>query len=320
MRLKLIKILCPLFTLFIISGCINPWEKKEPIFTTYDKPDAPSIQNQYGVEGEKEGITAEPAGDQSTTLDMDYIVGPEDILKIQVWDNPDLDRTVQVSREGIFSFPFIRTVKADGLSVAQLEEELKNRLADGYLIKPHVTIKVDEYKSKKVFVLGEVHKPGTYPLTGRTDLLDVISQAAGQTSEAGNEAVIIRPQNNLKKEKPTLPQEAKEGEVITIDLYRLLKGDITQNIDLQKGDTIYVPKRSYFYVFGEVRSPGRYVLERETTVLKGITMAGGLTEKAGVTWRIRILRKKDGKKLELKAMMDQLLEPEDIISVPESFF
>jgi polysaccharide export outer membrane protein len=116
-----------------------------------------------------------------------------------------------------------------------------------------------------------------------------------------------------------MPQEAREGETITVDIVKLLNGDINLNIELQKGDTIYIPKRSYFFVNGEVKLPGRYILERETTVLKGITMAGGFTEKSS-KWRIKILRKKDGKKIEIKAKMDQLIEPEDIISVPESFF
>jgi polysaccharide export outer membrane protein len=210
-------------------------------------------------------------------------------------------------------------VKTDGLSVSQLEKELSNRLTDGYLINPQITISVDKYNSKKVFVLGEVHKPGTYSLTGRTDLLDVISQAGDLTTDAKDEILIIRPPNHARQENPTMPQKARENEILTIDLRKLLSGDINSNIELREGDTVYVPKRGYFYVNGEVKSPGRYVLERETTVLKGITMAGGFSEKAS-KWRIKILRERDGKKIKIKAKMDQLVEPEDIISVPESFF
>jgi polysaccharide export outer membrane protein len=315
--MRLIKTLCVLYSILILGGCTHLWEKVKKTFPSHDKP---PMSSSAPVRLDSDGRSEEMAKkDQATTAPEDYIIGSEDKLKIQVWDNTDLDRTVQVSREGIFYFPLIGSVKADGLSVAQLEKELSRRLADEYLINPHVTITIEEYKNKKVFVLGEVDKPGTYYLTGRTDLLDVISQAGGQTENAGDEIIIIRPQNNLKKEAPTMPNEVGDREIITVNLYRLMRGDVTTNIDLQKGDTVFVPKMSYFYVYGEVKTQGRYTLEKGTTVLKGITMAGGLTEKAS-RWRIKIIREKDGARIEIKAKMDQLLEPEDIISVPESFF
>jgi polysaccharide export outer membrane protein len=318
--MRLLKTLFILFLLLTAGGCGYIGGKKDSTLSSQDKSFTPSpVPPQSGESGQQEQILIEQTESRIVPTDKDYIIGPEDVLKIQVWDNSDLERRVQVSREGIFSFPLIGTVKASGLSVAQLEEELIKRLADGYLINPHVTITIEEYKNKKVFVLGEVHKPGTYYLTGRTDLLDVISQAGGQTEDAGDEIIIIRPQNNLKKEAPTMPNEAGKEEIITLNLYRLMRGDVTLNIDLQKGDTVFVPKMSYFYVYGEVDKPGRYNLEKGTTVLKGIAMAGGLTEKAS-KWRIKIIREKDGARIEIKAKMDQLLEPEDIISVPESFF
>jgi polysaccharide export outer membrane protein len=318
--MRLIKTLLILFLLLTAGGCGYIWGEKDSTLSSQDKSFTPSpVPPQSGESGQQEQILIEQTESQIVPTDKDYLIGPEDVLKIQVWDNTDLEREVQVSREGIFSFPLIGTVKANGLTVAQLEEELIKRLADGYLINPQVTITIKEYKNKMVFVLGEVDKPGKYPLTGRTDLLDVISQAGGQTVNAGDEIIIIRPQNNLKKETPTMPNEVGEGEIITVDLYRLMRGDFTLNIDLQKGDTVFVPKMSYFYVYGEVDKPGRYTLEKGTTVLKGITMAGGLTEKAS-KWRIKIIREKDGARIEIKAKMDQLLEPEDIISVPESFF
>jgi polysaccharide export outer membrane protein len=318
--MKLIKTLFILFLLLTAGGCGYIFGGKASTLSSQDKSFTPSpVPPKSGESGQQEQIFIEQTESQIVPTDKDYLIGPEDVLKIQVWDNPDLDRTVQISREGTFSFPLIGSVKTDGLSVAQLEKELSNRLADGYLINPNITIAVDKYNSKKVFVLGEVHKPGTYPLTGRTDLLDIISQSGGPTSEAGFELMIIRPKNPIIKRNPTLPQEAEEIEKITIDLYKLLNGDINQNILLKEWDTVYVPKKTYFYVYGEVMKPGRYDLEKETTVLKGITMAGGLTEKAS-KWRIKIIRTNDGKKIEIKAKMDQLLEPEDIISVPESFF
>jgi polysaccharide export outer membrane protein len=314
--MRLITIVC---TLLVFIGCAKLLKKDNQKFSSQNQ-EVMSPQPAASDTSElKTGLKEPHEGTQVKRQDKDYIIGPDDVLKIQVWDNTDLDRVVQVSREGTFAFPLIGSVMVDGLSVAKLEKELSSRLADGYIKNPQVTITIDQYKSKKVFVLGEVIKPGSYPLTGGTDLLDIIAQAGGHTDEAGNEIIIIRPQNNLRKENPTLPQDASEGETTTIDLHQLLRGDISLNIELQNGDTVYLPKRSYFFVTGEVRTPGRYVLERGTTVLKGITMAGGFTEKAS-KWRIKVLRERDGKKIKIKAEMDQLVEPEDIISVPESFF
>jgi len=318
--MRLIKTLFILFLLLTAGGCGYIWGKKDSTLASQDKSFISSpVSPQSGESGQQEQILIEQTERQIVPTDKDYLIGPDDILKIQVWDNPDLDRVVHVSREGNFSFPLIGSVKADGLSVVQLEKELRTRLADGYLVNPNVTITIEEYKSKKVFVIGQVQKPGTFPLSGTTDLLDIISQAGGPTDEAAKEAIIVRPKNNLQLDHPTSPQEAEKVEIITINIKKLLKGEATLNIALQKGDTIYIPKINYFYVFGEVVKPGRYPLEDETTVHKGITIAGGFTEKAS-KWRMKILRVQDGKKLEIKAKMDQLLEPEDIISVPESFF
>lgn len=319
--MELIKIFLIIFILLTTEGCNYLGIHKNSDLPLKEK----SIQSSSSTQPEEFLKQEEALKEQFQkqiriiTPDQDYTIGPEDVLRIQVWDNPDLERKVQVSREGTFSFPLIGNVKASGLTVAQLEAELIKRLADGYIINPHVTITIEEYKDKKVFVLGEVQRPGTYPLTGKTNLLDIIAQAGGLTKEASDELIVIRPQNQGKKETPTLPEDAVESEIIRINLYNLMRGDFSLNIEILKGDTLFVPKMSYFYVYGEVNKPGRYPLEKGTTVLKGITMAGGLTEKAS-KWRTKIIREKNGVRIEKRAKMDQLLEPEDIISVPESFF
>lgn len=259
--------------------------------------------------------------------DKDYVIGPEDVLKVTVWDNEDLTRTIQVSREGEFSFPLIGKVHADGLTILQLERELARSLSQGYLIDPHVTILIEEYKSKKVFVLGEVggsgkgkgEGPSTYPLTGRNTLLEVVSRAGGPTPEAGDQVLLIRPLNGQRKLNPTPLEEARDGEVITLDLRALEEGDIRQNIELQNGDTIIVPKAEFFFALGEVQKPGKYKLERDTTVLKAISLAGGLTEKAAPN-RAKIIRDMEGAKRETRARLSDKVQPHDVIVIPESFF
>ncbi len=257
----------------------------------------------------------------------DYVIGPEDVLKAQVWDNEDLNRTVHVSRDGEFSYPLIGKVKAAGKTVDGLEKEIVSRLASGYIVNPQVTVTVEEYNSKRVYVMGEVggpqgigKGPGTYPLTGQTiTLVEILTQAGGLTREAGDEVLVIRPQTETKKSGPVAVSEASESEKIKVNLRKLLEGDSTQNIVLKHGDTILVPKAKYFYVFGEVNNPGRYNLEKGTTVLKAIAMAGGVTRFAAGN-RTVVVREREGERVKQPAKMGDVIQPEDIIMVPENPF
>ncbi len=264
--------------------------------------------------------------DAANKTDSDYVIGPGDGLKITVWGQDDLTRTAQVSEEGNFSYPLIGKVHADGLSVAQVEQEITGRLSGKYLINPQVTIVVEEFKSKRVFVLGEVggpqghgKGPGAYPLTGHTSLIEVLSAAGGLTPDAGSEVIVVRPPAGKKNAGPLLPREAGVAKVIKLDAKRLLRGDATQNILLEDGDTVYLPPAQYFFVSGQVKNPGRYVLEPETTVLKAITMAGGFTEIAAPK-RTRILHEENGVRTEGRAQLTDSVNAQDIVVVPESFF
>jgi len=239
-----------------------------------------------------------------------------------VWDHDDLTRDVTVSQEGEFSYPLIGKVHAAGLTVFQLEKEIRDKLDGRYIIDPQISITVKEYKSKRVFVLGEVSQkgekgPGAYPLQGKTTLLEVLSQAGGPTKDAGSEVVVIRPKNS--KGNPKSLEEATEDEIIKINLRKLLDGDSRQNIYLRPNDTIFVPEAEYFFVFGQVERPGRYILEPGTTVLKAITTAGGVTEIAAIN-KTKIVRERGSGKSEIPVSMTDPVEAEDIIMVPESFF
>ncbi len=251
------------------------------------------------------------------TKEEDYEIGPRDVLEIVIWDHDDLKREVHVSRKGEFSFPLIGKVQADGITVAQLEKKMGNELSGRYIIDPQVSITVKEYRSKCVFILGEVETPGEYPLTGKTTLVEVLSLAGGPTEDSGSEVIVIRPKNH--RENPVSLEEAKEDEIINVNLRKLLEGDTSQNVFLEPSDTIYIPHEEYFYVFGEVKKPGRYSLEKGTTVLKAITTAGGVSEKAAIN-KTRIVREQEGAKIQIPVKMTDPLEPEDIVMVPESFF
>jgi len=283
---------------------------------------------------------------------QEYIIGEGDLLRVTVYDHPDLATESRVSGDGKISFPLIGEVVVSGLTVAHAEKAAEKLLEDGYIIKPQVHIFITEYKSKKVTVLGEVGRPGIVVLRGASTLMEVISDAGGITPNAGDAIVITRklikvsPEQRLvnsldeKNEKNDAKDkdaanainkaltmmsgksEGKENDEysVIVDTKRLFEeGDVTVNVSIQAGDSIYVPKAAFVYVNGEVKTPGAYKITKGLTVLKAITIAGGFTIKAS-EGRTRIIRKTEQGEVKIKAKFDDLVMPDDIIQVPESFF
>ena len=242
---------------------------------------------------------------------QDYIVGEGDVLKITVYDHDDLTTIARVSGDGVIAFPLIGQIDVKGLTLAQISQKISALLSDGYVINPQVSIFIQEFRSKKAFIMGEVTKPGLYVLPGQTTFLSLLSEAGGLTKEAGDKVII--------KRKVT-PQDQNE-KIISIDLKRLIeKGDTSLDVPIMDGDSIYVTKAGVFYVTGEVKKPDAYKFEEGTTVIKAITMGGGFSDKAS-KGRVKIKRKKDGKEEVLeKVSMDEPVLPDDVIIVPESFF
>ncbi len=244
---------------------------------------------------------------EGISLSQDYIVGEGDLLEVSVYDHPDLTVTVRVGGEGSIQFPLIGQVKVGGLTVNQVARKIARLLSDGYIVDPQVNVFIKEFQSKKVTIMGEVNNPGLYELRGTTTFLELLSKAGGLTDDAGDTA--------------TLKRMTKGNNVIRIDLKRLIReGDMSQNIMIMDGDSIYVTKAGQFYVTGEVKKPDAYRYEEGTTVLKAITMAGGFTDKASTT-RVKIIRKNGDREMVIeKVGMDEPVYPDDIIVVPESFF
>jgi polysaccharide export outer membrane protein len=261
----------------------------------------------------------------------EYTIGPEDVINIQIWDNEDLNRTVEVSQDGSFTLPLIDKVRAAGLSVFELENLIKKRLADGYIVAPQVTVAVEDYQSQKVFLLGEVTKPGSYVLKGTTHILELISMAGGFTDKSGR-IIKIERLKSLKHNKKRLksvkrnkrenaaPREDRETETITLDLGKYKADSAYDSFFVANGDSIYVNPVPRIYVIGEVRRPGEFKWESDLTIHQVISRAGGPNEKAAMK-RIKIIRiKKNGKEKTIRARMDDLTRPEDIIKVPGRYF
>ena len=286
----------------------------------------------------------------------DYIIGKDDVLDINVYENEDLSTTVRVSTDSNIRVPLIGEISVKGLTVSQISEKIENLFADGYLINPQVDVFISKYGSKKAVILGEVKKPGQYELRGKITLLEFISMAEGLTPNAGGNIIIKRvnkPDNNSKKDdiamtiitkigkglkaydyKPVDQSAAdvvdtadktgaknKTGAKIVIDLEMLVKkGKTSLNIMIMNDDSVYISKAKTYYVSGEVNKPNSYKYEPDITVIKAITMAGGYSKIAS-KGKVKIIRTIDGGKKTLKKVdINEPVLPDDIIVVPESFF
>jgi polysaccharide export outer membrane protein len=260
--------------------------------------------------------TALPAAGQ------EYRIGPRDLLGISVWGQDDLSRDYTVDHDGFVPFPLLGRVRAAGLTTKEMAARLTEHLGKDYLVDPQVIVTVKEYLSQKVQVLGAADKPGVYYLTGSTTLVEILSRAGGFASTTGKEVILVR------------DPEASGGsnKALRLSLEKIQAGDPAENILVRSQDIIILSRaQAYsYFVFGEVRKPGAYTLDKETNILEGITIAGGFTDKAS-PGRTRVIRSTpEGQQvIEVdindilrrgKQARTVMLKENDVVVVPESFF
>ncbi len=256
------------------------------------------------------------SGPPAGTATPNYVVGPGDRLRINVWNQDNVSGEYVVAGDGSFTFPLIGRVAASGLTLGSLETELRKLLAAGYYNNPQVTASVVEYRSKRVFVMGALRTPGTYPLTGDMSLVEALARAGSTTADAADHLFVIR---SAAADGPVLPGESARSEVMRVDLRRLEHGEQSAAVLLQDGDTLYVPRSSTIYVYGEVRRPGAYPIAQDTTVRQALALAGGASEFGAVN-RVKILRLIDGREQEMRASLTDRLQPGDTLVIPERLF
>jgi polysaccharide biosynthesis/export protein len=236
----------------------------------------------------------------------DYQLGAADLLRITVFNYPDLSAEVRVSESGNITFPLIGQVAVKGLSTRDVETLLTSRLSEGgFINRAQVTVLVSEYQSQKISVMGQVAKPGQYALTQANKVLDLLAAAGGLIgASAGEQATLLR----------------KDGTKQPIDLSALFDGDPAQNPVVSGGDTIFVPRAPQFYVYGEVQRPGVYRLERNMSVSQALSTGGGLTAR-GSERRI-VIKRRDakGKERTISADGSGFIQPDDVLYVKESLF
>ena len=247
----------------------------------------------------------------------DYVIGPADVLTIQLFDQPDLGGKFTVEADGSFSFPLIGRITAGGSTLRGFETELKRKLADGYFRNPQVSVAVEQYRSQRVFVMGEVRQPGPVPLTGGMTLIEALARAGSTLPTSSGEVAIVR--GASASAGPLNPGQDGVSEIFRATIRELESGALSQNIQLRDSDTIFVPRAETIYVFGHVKNPGAYGIQKNTTVIQALALAGGVTEH-GAMGRVQIIRIVKGQKRELKVKETDRVQPEDTIIVPQRFF
>jgi polysaccharide export outer membrane protein len=254
-------------------------------------------------------VAAAPTPAPTLALSQEYIVGGQDLLKITIYGEPLLSGTIRVDNDGTFPFQYLGRVKAEGLTTGQIEKILRDRLGDGYLRNPQVSVEVIEYRSQSVFVTGEVRLPNKYSLPGNSTLMDVLTLAGSVTSNAGTWVQITHARTGVKGLGPAVTTEYD----IRINLRDIQTGK-AQNIQVQDGDTIFVPKTERVWVVGQVRNSGGIPYEEGMTVFEAISAAGGVTEK-GSNNRVEIIRIENGRRKSFDAKQTDVLKPGDQVNV-----
>jgi polysaccharide biosynthesis/export protein len=244
--------------------------------------------------------------DAAAAADSDYSLGRGDLVRISVFGSPEFSADLRVSESGNITYPLIGQLAVAGRSPAQVEAMIGGHLMEGGFVRdPQVSVLVIEYRSQQVAVLGHVVKPGQYSLQSASTLLSLLAEAGGPVNdEAADFATVMR----------------KDGKKFSVDLAALFNGDPKQNLQVQGGDTIYVPRAPQFYVYGEVQKPGMYRLERNMTVSRAISAGGGLTAR-GSERRV-VVKRRDAKGNEqlISVQGSDLLQADDVLLVKEGFF
>lgn len=244
-----------------------------------------------------------------------YQIGPQDALKITVFEADGLNGEYRVDNDGYISFALLGRVPVAGLTLQAVQEKLKTLLENGYIRNPQVRVDIQEYKSQSIFVSGEVRAPAEIRMTGGMTLLKALAQAGSPMSSASSQLTIAR-----QKKAGTAPGPAGSdvSDVITVN-WRDLQTGHAADIPLQDGDIIFVPKAQTFFIQGYVRNTGSYVLEPGTTVEQAIALAGGLTDR-GSNRGIKATRMVNGKTTEIALNLSDKVQPGDVISIKQRLF
>lgn len=285
-----------------------------------------------------------------TDSGKDHLISPGDVIEIQVEDAPELSRNYQVTAAGDIEMSVLGRVTVRGKTVYELARQVAGGLREReYLKTPNVTVTVKQLRSRTFFIQGAVQKSGLYQLEGQPSLLTLIGLAGGLTDNHSSSIFILRPtkiqerasDNQNSNSQPLYPEPgpatkssdsktvaAADYELIKVNLTTLYKGQFDQNLKLEPGDIVNIPRADVFFVAGEVKEPGSFTLKDGTTLRQAISLAQGMTFKAkssrGIIFREdAVTGSRKEIKVDIGAVMngkkeDILVQANDVIIIPNS--
>jgi polysaccharide biosynthesis/export protein len=240
----------------------------------------------------------------------EYRLGAGDAVRISVYQSPDLTLEARISEAGVVSYPLLGNVKIGGMSVGAAEKLIADGLKNGNFVKaPQVSVLVTQVRGNQVSVLGQVNRPGRFPIEAPDLRLSDLLAIAGGVAISGADTVILvgtRSGQRIRKE------------VELSSLFRSANAE--DDMLVQNGDVVYVERAPIVYIYGEVQRPGPMRLERGLTVMQALATGGGLSLR-GTERGLRLHRKgADGKLQVLQPAMDDVLLDGDVVYVRESLF
>jgi polysaccharide biosynthesis/export protein len=241
---------------------------------------------------------------------QEYRLGSGDVVRIAVFQNPDLTLETRITEAGLVSYPLLGSVRLGGLSVTAAEKLIADGLRSGNFVRdPQVTLVVLQVRGNQASVLGQVNRPGRYPLEVADMRLTDLLAMAGGTAASGADLIVLTGTRDGR------PYRAE------IDLPTLFAADgAGRNPLVLNGDTVWVDRQPLVYIYGEVQRPGPMRLERGMTLMQALATGGGLTQR-GTDKGIRVHRKgADGNTQVLEARMDDPMRQGDVVFVRESLF
>lgn len=273
---------------------------------------APTVQPVQALQPTQASQTVQPAqaAQPVPPAQEEYRLGAGDVLRITVYDQPDLLTEVEVSEAGTVMMPLVGAVQVGGKTRAEAADVLAESLKrGGFLKEANVVVRVIEFRSQQVAVLGEVNKPGRYPISRPSSVAELISVAGGITAKGSPTVIVTRTDGNGAAKR----EELNVNEQISADA-------AGKALLLHAGDTIYVPSAPVFYIYGEVRQPGSYPLAPEMTVMQALSVGGGITAR-GTERGISLERRAaDGGVRRYAVRGTEKLQANDVLRIPESWF
>ncbi|MDY6922255.1 MAG: polysaccharide biosynthesis/export family protein [Pseudomonadota bacterium] len=247
----------------------------------------------------------------NTRADTGYTLGPGDVVKLSVYNQPNLTTETQISNSGALLVPLLGSVKIAGLTTDKASTVIARQLENSRILhEAHVNLLITEYRSRSIAVLGQVNQAGKFYLQGPTTLPEALALAGGVNANGSERVVLLRHDANGRQQR------------YEYDLQQWLDSHASQRsaIPVQAGDVVYVPLMDRFYVRGQVQQPGTYPLDRSLNVMQALALSGGLTDRARKDdWRL-YRRNSEGKVEQINAQADDAIANGDVLVVGESLF